>query len=134
MDQRTFPVPHLPSIHPHLGRLELSLHELFELAVDGAQLSLPRLPVVQLPPGGGHDGSPGQERFDPSADATPPATVPLLLPAAAANDAAVAVPAANADAVPSVHAPVPPGNDAGVTAATDDAVPPAADAAAAVPK
>ena len=135
MDQRTFPVPHLPSIHPHLGRLELSLHELFELAVDGAQLSLPRLPVVQLPLGGGHDGRAGQERVHPPADVeTPPA---ISLPAATADDAAVSVPAAaaNADAVPTVDAPVSPNNDAAEsTAATDDAVPSAADASAAVPK
>ena len=137
MDQRTFPVPHLPSIHPHLGRLELSLHELFELAVDGAQLTLPRLPVVQLPLGGGHDGSAGQERVHPPADVeTPPA---ISLPAATADDAAVSVPAAaaaaNADAVPTVDAPVSPNNDAAEsTAATDDAVPSAADASAAVPK
>ena len=136
MDQRTFPVPHLPPIHPHLGRLELSLHELFELAVDGAQLALPRLPVVQLPLGGGHDGRAGQERVHPPADVeTPPA---IALPAATADDAAVSVPAAaaaNADAVPTVDAPVSPNNDAAESpAATDDAVPSAADASAAVPK
>ena len=135
MDQWAFPVPHLPSIHPHLGRLELSLHELFELAVDGAQLALPRLPVVQLPLGGGHDGRAGQERVHPPADVeTPPA---IALPAATADDAAVSVPAAaaNADAVPTVDAPVSPNNDAAESpAATDDAVPSAADASAAVPK
>ena len=135
MDQRTFPVPHLPPIHPHLGRLELSLHELFELAVDGAQLALPRLPVVQLPPGGGHDGRGGQERVHPPADVeTPPA---ISLPAATADDAAVSVPAAaaNADAVPTVDAPVSPNNDAAESpAATHDAVPSAADASAAVPE
>ena len=124
----TSPVPiGLPPL-PNLVCLELSLHT-NELPVDGTQLPLACL-VFKLPPCGGDDGSPGQERFHSSAAAAPPS--PVSLPAA--DDAAVPLPAADADAVPSIDAPVPPGNDAAVPAATDDAVPPAADAAAAVPK